>query len=110
MRKATIGQNNRITREANVLGLDYEMRRLLALIGGLGERGGVMIGGRFLGVGRIASREEPAYVRTTPFDGGKYIDAKTFLEDEDIQKQFELFEQSDGHPQPEQSDDEQRGS
>jgi hypothetical protein len=63
-----------------------------------------------MGVGRMFGRNgdpirEPAYIRTTPFDGGKYIDPKTFLEDEDIQKQLEWFEQSDGDSQPERLGD-----
>ena len=41
--------------------------------------------------GRVP-REEPNYVRTAPYDGGKYIDADKFLEDEDIQHQLDWFE------------------
>jgi hypothetical protein len=64
-----------------------------------------MIRDRFLGNRPIASREEPAYIRTTPFDGGKFVDADAFLEDEDIQKQLEWFEQSNGNSQPERLGD-----
>ncbi len=69
------------------------------------ERGGVMAGSRFFGIRRPGSKKEPDYVRTTPFDGGKYIDLEKFLEDEDIQKQFEWFEQADRDPRSGQSSD-----
>jgi hypothetical protein len=39
--------------------------------------------------------EEPGYIRTVPYDGGKYIDPEKFLEDEDIQEQLDWFEERD---------------
>jgi hypothetical protein len=50
---------------------------------------------RFLGIGKRTTRKEPGYVRTTPYDGGKYIDPNEFLNDPEIQRQFEQFEELD---------------
>lgn len=35
---------------------------------------------------------EPDYLRTNPFDGGKYIDGEAFLKDPEIQRQLEWLE------------------
>jgi hypothetical protein len=51
--------------------------------------------GKSAKTGKEAPREEPAYVRTTPYDGGKYIVADEFFKDKEIQEQLGSFEKSE---------------
>ena len=70
-------------------------------------KGGHVAESRLWGMGRRSASKEPGYVRTTPYDGGKYIDPDDFFNDPDIQRQFERFEELDdenGHQQ-ERSED-----
>jgi len=51
--------------------------------------------GRFLKTDKKVPPKEPKYVRTTPYDGGKYIDAEMFFKNKKIKKQLKWFEDLD---------------
>jgi len=65
-----------------------------------------MAKGRFLKTDKKVPLKEPDYVRTTPYDGGKYIDAEAFFKNAEIQKQLKWFEglEKENGSQQEQSD------
>lgn len=46
----------------------------------------------FFGRRRRENRKEPAYVRTSKFDGSKSVDLDKFIKDEKIQRQLEKLD------------------